>query len=302
MRRTFSARGRWPPALGLTLLIYGWGLTVVRASDEDDGAARLRLLPGGLAVVSARVEGRGPFDFLLDTGTNTTLVSERLAARLALRATDRVTLLTVAGERAVPRTSLRTLELGGRAAADVEALVCELRELRALDPRVEGVIGQNVLSRFAYTLSYDGRRIEFDAEGESAPDGVRVPFVSDEGRLIVPARAAGAEGRALRLVLDAAATGLLLFGEAARALCPAGERASPARYVATEAGRTPAVPARVSALEVGAETLRDLAVGLLRETPAADGRTEDGLLPTSLFRAVYVNHRDGYVIFNPRRR
>jgi hypothetical protein len=28
----------------------------------------------------------------------------------------------------------------------------------------------------------------------------------------------------------------------------------------------------------------------------------DGLLPTILFRAVYVNNRDGFVVFNPRTR
>src|SRR5215204_3444159 len=96
-------------ALGLMFLIYAQGARVVRAED----IVRLRLLGGRLPVVSIRIDDQGPFDFLLDTGTNSTLVTPELAARLRIRPTDRVTLITVAGEREVPRARLRKVEVGG---------------------------------------------------------------------------------------------------------------------------------------------------------------------------------------------
>jgi len=40
-------------------------------------------------------------------------------------------------------------------------------------------------------------------------------------------------------------------------------------------------------------------VALVRDPAARAARVEDGLLPTTLFRAVYFNHAGGYVIFNP---
>ena len=81
-------------ALGLLCLIYACGAGVVRA----EGGARLRLLAGGLPVVGVYLDGDGPFDFLLDTGTSTTVVTPELAARLGLRPSDSVILITVAGE------------------------------------------------------------------------------------------------------------------------------------------------------------------------------------------------------------
>jgi len=86
-------------ALGLLLLINVACPMVVRA----EGALEMRLLGGRLPVVPVYLEGQGPFDFLLDTGTNSTIVTPELAARLGLRPADRVRLITVAGERDVPR-------------------------------------------------------------------------------------------------------------------------------------------------------------------------------------------------------
>src|SRR5215212_11871208 len=116
--KSLDARARLA-ALGLLLLINVTCPQVVRAAE---GVVRLRLLGGRLPVVPVYLEGRGPFDFLLDTGTNSTIVTPEVAARLGLRPTDRVTLVTVAGESSLPRARLRRVTVGGSAASDVEAL------------------------------------------------------------------------------------------------------------------------------------------------------------------------------------
>ena len=281
-------------ALGLLCLIYASGAWVVRA----EGRVRLRLLAGRLTVVPVHLNGEGPFDFLLDTGTNSTVVSPALAARLRLRPSDGVTLITVAGQRDVPRARLGRVEVGGRAAADVEALVSGLEPLSDLDPRLCGVLGQNFLERFNYTLDYDGRSLEFESDA-APPAGERVPFAVEEGRLVVGAVCDADAPRALRLVLDAAATGLVIFDDARRGLARIlSPRA--AALMLTEAGGVEARLARLPALRVGGSRLRDVPVALLRDPAGRDARTEDGLLPTSLFRAVYFNHASGYVIFNPK--
>jgi predicted aspartyl protease len=281
-------------ALGLLCLIYASGAWVVRA----EGGVRLRLLGGRLPVVPVYVNGEGPFDFLLDTGTNSTVVTPALAARLRLRPSDSVTLITVAGQRDVPRASLGRVEVGGRAAADVEALVSGLEPLSDLDPRLSGVLGQNFLERFNYTLDYGGRNLEFESGG-APPAGERVPFAVEEGKLVVGAVCDAPAPRALRLVLDAAASGLVIFDDARRGLA---RILSPhaAALMLTEAGGVEARLARLPALRVGDSHLRDVPVALLPDPPRRDARAEDGLLPTSLFRAVYFNHAAGYVIFNPK--
>ena len=283
--------------LGLLLLINVMCPWVVRAAE---GTVGLRLLGGRLPVVPVYLDGQGPFDFLLDTGTNSTIVAPDLAARLGLRPSDLVTLITVAGERSVPRARLRRVAVGGSAASDVEALVSGLEQLRKLDPRVCGVLGQNYLGRFNYTLDYGGRTIEFDdAGGVPPPSGERVPFSLEEGKLIVAAHSEARATRALRLVLDAAATNLVIFGDACGGLALTPQSGA-AGTILTEAGSLEVSLAQLRSLRVGGARLRDVPVVLVSDPAGHAARIEDGLLPTSLFRAVYFNHGGGYVIFNPK--
>jgi len=284
-------------ALGLLLLINVACPMVVRA----EGPVGLRLLWGRLPVVPVYLEGQGPFDFLLDTGTNSTIVTPEVAARLGLRPADRVTLVTVAGERDVPRARLRRVSVGASAAENVEALVSGLELIRRLDPRVCGILGQNYLGRFNYTLDYGARTVEFEGAGDAAPPaGERVAFDVEEGKLVVAAFSES-HVRALRLVLDAAATSLVIFGDVRGSLGPADSKGGAGR-VLTEAGSLEAGLARLRSLRVGGTRLRDVPVALISDAAGRGERAEDGLLPTSLFRAVYFNHDGGYVIFNPEQR
>ena len=58
-------------------------------------------------------------------------------------------------------------------------------------------------------------------------------------------------------------------------------------------------PGRISIFRVGSKTIGNLSVRL---TPVRQNehRWENGLLPTSLFQAIYFNHEAGHVILNPR--
>lgn len=282
-------------ALGLLLLINVACPMVVRA----EGAVGLRLLGGRLPVVPVYLDGQGPFDFLLDTGTNSTIVTPEVAARLGLRPADRVRLITVAGERDVPRARLRRVSVGASAASDVEALVSGLEQIRRLDRRVCGVLGQNYLGRFNYTLDYGARTIEFEGAGDAAPPaGERVAFDVEEGKLVVAAFSE-TYARVLRLVLDAAAPSLVIFKDVRKSLSPDSKGGS--GVMLTEAGSLEAGFARLRSLRVGGTRLRDVPVALISDAAGREARAEDGLLPTSLFRAVYFNHARRYVIFNPVR-
>jgi hypothetical protein len=57
---------------------------------------------------------------------------------------------------------------------------------------------------------------------------------------------------------------------------------------------------RVRLLSVGSLRFREVAALLLAFKPGV--QMGDGLLPTKLFRAVYVNNQEGFVVFNPRSR
>jgi hypothetical protein len=52
-------------------------------------------------------------------------------------------------------------------------------------------------------------------------------------------------------------------------------------------------------LNIGSRQFHNIDVGLPPE-PEQWGQIEDGMLPTVLFRGLYVNNQDHFVVFNPQ--
>jgi predicted aspartyl protease len=255
-----------------------------------------------LIVVPVLLNGEGPFEFLLDTGANTTLIDAGLAARLGPQSLDRVSLVTAAGRQSLVRARLQSLTLGGRTLAGVEVLSADLRDLRLVDARIRGVVGWNFLSEFNFLLDLAGRRIEFGGDGTLARrlDGPRHPFEEGEGMPMVGAHFPQRSGDRLRLVLDTGVPRLALYGAKARAGSRARDEGQWVR-VSTVAGSRKVLASLVEALQVGDETFRQLPALLMPDEETPETRIEDGLLPLTLFRSVYFD-RDNFVIFNPRTR
>jgi predicted aspartyl protease len=290
--------GNWTTGIGLA------ALSLICRSAPADTSVVFKNVAGRFVVVPVLVDNQGPFEFLLDTGTNTTVVDTELARQLGLRPIDRVSAISPGGARVVPRARLQSLSLGPKTVEDLEALCMDLGALRRQTGSVRGVVGQQFLSRFNYLLSYEDRRLEFDDGNgaEASLRGVRLPFDSHEGRMVV---ASGAETPGLNrrlFVLDSGASQPVLF-----------DRQSPGPGIDVEQddGTVPVLTAhagllmrtgRIRHLAVGGQTFLDLPVLLVPKTTSrAEARVEDGLLPTNLFRAIYFNHRERFVLLNPRR-
>jgi predicted aspartyl protease len=208
---------------------------------------------GGVAV-AVRVNDAGPFTFILDTGASRSIVSDDLAGELGAPVVAQSEVVTSAGSemRVVVRLASITL-----ASARVNALLAPVlpaARLRRLGRGVRGLLGQDFLSAFNYTLDYRRRRLTWDEPLTcDRPGAVRMAAV--EGRFVLVADADHA-GR-VRLVPDSGAEVAVLFG---------GGGAGP----------------RLSEFRVGGVTLVDVPVAVVdREEPDVDG-----LLPLHRFRAV----------------
>jgi predicted aspartyl protease len=275
-------------------------LSLIGRPAPADTSVAFKTVAGGLVVVPVLVDGRGPFDFVLDTGTNSTVVDTELARLLGLRPTGRVSMSIPGGARTVPRARLQSLTLGAMAVHDLEALCADLGALRRVAGSVRGIVGQPFLSRFNYLLSYEDRRLEIRDGAEAPLRGVRLPFDTDEGRIVVAAPAPTAS-RERRLVLDSGASHLVLFDRPAERpgvdVTEGAEGAFATMSHAAMRVRT----GRIRHLAVGGQTFHDLPLVLMPETASAEPRVEDGLLPTRLFRAVYFDNRERFVLLNPRR-
>jgi predicted aspartyl protease len=264
---------------------------------------KFKLLHGHVIVIPVTVNGSGPYDFILDTGASTTLISSEFAQTLRLRPVDRVELVTLAGLQAVPRAFLKGVSVGATAVTDLEAVFDDLSEARAISPQIRGMLGLNFLSRFNLIINYRDRQIEFEDEDELEQrlNGERLPIEWRDDRMLILARPLMAGRKSRRFVLDSGIGSLLLFAEDWRNLKLDWEPCPPAWVEArSELGGRGAWRRQLRSYRVGDVDFSDLPVVVMESNSAQTGRIEDGLLPTGLFQQVYINQRKRFVILNPK--
>ncbi|HEX4180600.1 MAG TPA: aspartyl protease family protein [Caulobacteraceae bacterium] len=141
-----------------------------------------------------RVNGQGPYPFVVDTGANRSVISIELAARLGLAAGPREMLHGVAGEEMVAVTSA-TLNLGGRDQADT--VLSMLPQISIGGP---GMLGVDRLHDQSLTLDFQDQRLEIETSryARRDPGAVTVHARRRSGQLtVVDAELAGARMTAL---------------------------------------------------------------------------------------------------------
>ena len=282
----------------MLLVFYALSAQVVHANSK----VRFRLLHDYLIIVPVWLNGSGPYDFLLDTGTNSTMIDSELAERVDLHPIDRTILVSVTSEQPVVRGTIQSLSLGEKTVERIEVLSSDVSQLRTLDPKVRGVLGQNFLSRFNFLLDYKKRLVEFEDGGSLKVKlkGNHVPVELDEGRLMLNAYAALNREVPARLVLDSGTRVHVIFGDAIRKLELVGEteQAETSNSALINGKRLPT--SQLKSLKIGDEIFHELQTILVFENAGSQLRSEDGLLPTVLFNSIYFNNQDKYVILNPR--
>lgn len=271
-------------------------------SVRADSTVKFKLIQNHWIVAPVLVNGEGPFDFLLDTGTNVMMITPELAQQLAIRPIARVSLITAAGSQLVPYSLLPSLSLGPKTVENLEVIHSDLSEIHSLHPRIGGVLGQNFLSQFNYTLNYRDRLIEFE-EGQHEKHllGEHLPFEQREGRLIIAARPSSSKKEVLRLVLDSGISRLMIFEKTSLPLELDFERSENQWVtVSTTVGSRIMRVAFLRILQIGSARFSNLPVGLIHEGPGTESNFGNGLLPTSLFSSIFFNNKEGYVILNER--
>lgn len=109
-----------------------------------------------LMLLEASVNGAGPFQFALDTGTSTTLISPELAQRFSIRS-ESVPGMTGAGGAVQARAGMvESLAIESAAIANVQVMVADVLMMlgQAIGARLDGIIGYNYLKEFKTTIDY----------------------------------------------------------------------------------------------------------------------------------------------------
>jgi predicted aspartyl protease len=257
---------------------------------------RFRLV-NHLIVISLKSSQAGPFDFVLDTGADTTVVDPSIASRLSFVPLGGIRQTTLSSVQTVTRGSIPSLSAGSVQIDNVDVLIQDLSVLRRIDAHIEGIAGQNFLSHFNYLLDYRKHviRIELSSEIQDTLDGDHVSIDARENRMMVASEAESRGATGLRLLLDSGANSLVLLPRAVQALDLPKQDSG---FELTSSGKVELHTSRVRVLTVGSQRLHDVTAALLAKEPGE--RIGDGILPTALFQALYINNRQGYVVFNPQ--
>ena len=276
-----------------TIIGTALGRTPVTAVGSTADVACIELRRAGAELVAVPVQlvlangRRATYPFLLDTGLEATFVDEELAGALGLTATSRTTVETPGG-LAPALASHVSLTYGGVRIDDLDVVRDPLRSIRAIAPEVRGVLGQDVLRRTNWLLDYREGVVLQDPEGVIGErvrgERLRVDWIGD----LPTVGASFGRSTPVRLVLDSAATSLVLFR------LPIGAATGQSARVQTLAGNTDAPICSADALHLGSLRVPHPRATVL--VHGADGNNAGGLLPTSLFDAVYFDQKDSTAV------
>jgi len=191
-----------------------------------------------------------------------------------------------------PVVRLGRTTVGGAARDGILASVLPSFDLGRLGTEVDGVLGQDFLAAFDYTLDYLHGRLTWTAEGATDEPVARLMLASEGGRFLA-ALPQGAGRGVVRLVPDTGSAALVIFGEA-----PAGG-AGALRWLPANgqarlrgvAGERTVERAFVQALRVGGLVMHNEPAVVVERTGSGGGLA-DGLLPLHRFARVSFNARE----------
>ena len=139
-----------------------------QALYESLFAAPTRLDQIGRVVVPVRVDGRGPFRFVIDTGASHSTVSPELVRALGLAASKMplIDLEGVTGSAAVPAVKIRTLRAGSLIIHDTAVPVLRTPMMAGAD----GILGVAGIRDITLLVDFGTNRVRISRE---LPPGVR---------------------------------------------------------------------------------------------------------------------------------
>ena len=146
---------------------------------------RFRLAGGAqpLILLPVLVNDRGPFDFILDTGAGTSLLSTGLAKELNVKIIGSKDGQSAGGKVSVSLAKVDSLAVGETRLDDIDIGVVDLGHIaNTIGAKIDGDLGYNFLKHFRVTIDYstcelrleDPKRIESFARAAQTETPIRL--------------------------------------------------------------------------------------------------------------------------------
>ena len=124
--------------------LAAFSVPILRAEPHCPGSVASvtpRFVQRALIVIPVKINYAGPFDFIVDTGSQITVIDPALALELHVQLQGSVGLVSVASYAHASVTILDTLEANSHIVEKPFAIVQDLGPIQASDSRIRGVLG-----------------------------------------------------------------------------------------------------------------------------------------------------------------
>lgn len=108
-------------------------------------------------TIPVMIEGQGPYDFMIDTGSQATAVTHAISAGLGLRTLGTATLVGMASRRSVNVVEVARLEFGQHKVEDISAPVLDATHVGA-----DGIIGLDSLQDLRVLIDFREKTIALE--------------------------------------------------------------------------------------------------------------------------------------------
>jgi predicted aspartyl protease len=272
-----------------------------RAESPQRVTVPMRPYKGTRAVVAVKVNGAGPFDFMVDTGATITVLDTALFHELGLQALGSSRVVSSAGVTNQVLSQVKEITLDCLSVQNIKVVSMQ-SPLQGSDYHAaRGILGENFLRHFDILFDNQDRTMTLGAAGGLADSltGERLPIIfpplppEDENRYqpMISAELQG-HGRA-RFLLDSGATEFILVQW--------GNPSSLGDTRVRTANGSLACESTHKRVHLGKGTVSNLPM-VSCQSATVKAQDSEGILPTGIFKQVFISHGGSYVILNPQRR
>lgn len=259
-------------------------------------------------IVSVSVNHSGPYNFLLDTGTQLTMLDPYLVDTLHMKTQGTIAVASVGKQQTASFAHLDVIDLGSHSWVNQRVLEYDLKNLQATGLKIQGVLGEDFLEQFDVLIDNRHSVLCLDDSGamRSEMKGQHIPLVTEpqpEDSVVMPSMliilARLSDGmRPVRLKLDSGATASFLYNtNQYMAQVPfrdsslyGGGNGSQRSFVAL-----PPQHVEIGSLELPQVTFVTL-TGVQKDSHTPEF---DGLLTLGIFKKIFISHVNHFAVLDP---
>jgi hypothetical protein len=270
---------------------------------------RFRLVQRSQIIVPVAINHAGPYDFLVDTGAQVTLVDPALAAELHLKIEGTTGFVGVGFRTRPSFAHLDTLAAGSHALANPMVVIQNIEHLQAADPHIRGILGGNFLRNFDVLIDYacgmlcldDTKVMQPEVKGKhialATPPHPGDGVLSTEP-LIIPVHLSGIPARPLLQLLDSGTNVPLLYNSG-KDMAGGFSVSAPIRDRGPDGTERAFTVLPPQDIQIGTLTIHQISFVTPATRKDIPKIAVDGLLPTAIFRRVYISYADRFVVLEP---